>query len=97
MAKGFHTKNRNNYSHRKLLNMVETNKEWEIVHFKAKSINSSEEDISVELIINHMTKQYNIHSNGQEMVQFESDKVSDSELKLEAIKAAIEYLKINLK
>jgi hypothetical protein len=97
MAEGFHTKNRNNYSHRKLLNMVETTKEWEIVHFKAKSINSSEADMSVELIINHMTKQYNINSDGKKMVEFESDKISDSELKLEAIKAAIEYLKTNLK
>ena len=45
----------------------------------------------------HITKQYNIASKGQEMVQFESDTISDSELKLEAIKAAIEYLKNNLK
>jgi len=97
MAEGCNTKNRNHITHRKLLNMVEVTKEWENVYFKAKSINSSEADMSVELSINHITKQYNITSKGQEMVQFESDKISDGELKLEAIKAAIEYLKNNLK
>lgn len=97
MAEGCNTKNRNHITHRKLLNMVEVTKEWENVYFKAKSKYLHESDMSVKLSINHITKQYNIASKGQEMVQFESDKISDSELKLEAIKAAIEYLKNNLK
>lgn len=75
--------------------MVKVLKTWETVHFIAEKKGAVAGDLkaSVELSYNHETKKYTICTPHQEMVSFNNDTIEMSVLKLEAVTAAIKYIK----
>jgi hypothetical protein len=72
--------------------MVKIVKTWETIFFCAEK-KGSDYKVSVELSINHDTGKYNLCTPHQEMVSFKDDTIEMSELKLEAVTAAIKYIK----
>lgn len=77
--------------------MVKTNKTWETVFFHAhraiKKRDVSPVIATVELQYNHSTGRYTINTPNQEMVRFNDDPPEMLELKLEAVTAAVKYVR----
>jgi hypothetical protein len=70
--------------------MVSVHKTWETIHFIAKRKGCKSQ--SVELSYNHQTRKYTINTENEEMVSFNDDSITMSIIKLEALKACINYI-----
>lgn len=70
--------------------MVEIEKTWQTIHFTAKRKGYNPQ--SVELTFNHKTRMYSICTGNEEGVSFEGDSIVISMLKLQALKACINYI-----
>ena len=77
--------------------MVQIKRTWETVYFTA-SIKDSKVSETVELTLNHHEKTYCISSESQDqLLCLKGKSIASLDLKLEAVKAAINYVKNNLK
>lgn len=70
--------------------MVEIEKTWITIFFSAKRKGYNTQ--TVELTFNHKTRLYSICTGNEEAVSFEGDSIAISMLKLQALKACINYI-----
>lgn len=76
--------------------MVRINRTWETVEFEAY-MKGSNDTCMIELTMNHETGKYVLSSpNQDENVRLKGGSIEQLELNLEAIKAAVKYVKENL-
>lgn len=76
---------------------IKTVRTWETVNFYATS-KDDKVKVSVELTLNHCDKTYEINTPADDgTVSLKGKSIVELELKLEAIKAAVNYTKQNLK
>jgi hypothetical protein len=78
--------------------MVKVIKTWETVFFHAESGKKKKNEsapliATIELQINHATGAYNLNTPTQEMVRFRDDTPEMLDLKLEAVTAAVKYIR----
>lgn len=75
--------------------MVRVQKKWETVYFTSKKNGLNPQ--TIELTINHENKSYTICNGHEETLSFSDDTIAMTELKIDALKAVVLYLKKNLK
>lgn len=74
--------------------MVKTIKKWETVYFTAKKNGLNPQ--TIELTINHENKTYKISNGHEESLSFDGDTPAMTDLKIDALKECLKYLKFNL-
>ena len=74
--------------------MVKTIRKFETVHFSSTKDGANAQ--TIELEINHENKSFTICTGNEESVSFAGDSIESAELKIDALKVAIKYLKENL-
>ena len=77
--------------------MTKTVRTWETVRFISSS-KDGKKNVSIELTLNHQEKTFELSTDGDDrLIKFRGKDKEELDLKLDAIRAAVNYTKQNLK